>query len=152
MQFLKDLVAAVETTSIVPEFSPVQPVAENGNEKVIGVLPEELKKFWCYVCQFGRDNQPKYDRASEAASWSGARVVTREFQRCQVLKMRYTTMGYLFWQAVREVFPQIGTSSTGLRNGWQVVILLEQNRDEDLFAQGLVEGSLASALGQLPPV
>jgi len=135
-QYLKDLllkIEAVDPSNGVPE--PEREV--KGDEKVVGVMPDKLKRIYAVFCASCDDMRERcdrvHDRLEEMTTKSPAEAKPEDLEIARshtIAHKRHELLADIFWQAVDETFAEqlvLSKETVGIRKGWQVVTAPPRN-------------------------
>jgi hypothetical protein len=140
MQLIREILALVETAK-VGKCAGDKLDKPGKDEKVLGVLPEELQRFHVVIegmCDKARkelealiaaEPSPKCEGDGKCLLCSNEAVATH--------KNHVETAREMFWGAVRRAIPGALTKSIGLRKGFQVVICSPKEQEDEVIAMRL---------------
>lgn len=133
----KNLIAEAEAwTECEPE--PDDPVADG--EKVIGEVPENLRKFRGYYVHYLGDQMMKKAAEHEKAHEDPAhdpRSCEKFSEEISEIKENRDLLSKIFWRSLRECMG-ITAGSIGLRKGWKVVECPEELESRIIHATVLM--------------
>lgn len=142
VNLLADILAGVETAQVPDEMNGAAELQDG--DKVVGALPEELRKFYA-VLEADREacNKVINQLSDEVKVIGPAENATPEQrrsvrQRYEVARLHHRVVKDLFWKTVRRDLPDIvDAECIGIRKGWQVVIT-HPPRPSDLVIVGVM--------------
>jgi len=120
----------------------------------LGILPDDIKKLWVVVRRRSDKLSKECDKIHGTLKVLAAKAPTAVTEKDKELIQQHTALhsrqevlSEVFWQAVKEAFPQtfILPGSIGLRKGWQVVITNDPHQIDVVLGMG---GLLLSILGR----
>lgn len=123
--FLKKVMGMVSEVSLKGLKSPDHE-PETG-EKVVGTLPDDLKKLYVVMLNAKEKTKAVHDRLEKEIPALGDKVPEEKkkaiIQEHAVVHLEENLIHELFWTSVRLEFPETSSDDVGLRKDWQVVLI-----------------------------
>jgi hypothetical protein len=152
-QLLKDLLDRMGKVDLAAGI-PIQMKEVEEGEVVAGILSDDLKRFFIVFNQMGDELANECEKAHGLVdklladpSIADAAETKAVVLRHNSLHKRQDVLAELFWQGVKEQFPEAAASADKivLRKDWQVAMSREQS--EDPLIELISLGALLGALG-----
>lgn len=132
--FLDDIRNQMADVNLEEAKSPREDVGEF--EKVVGTLPDPLKRLWTIVEKFREATLSLVGNFVTMAAHEKERgedtplspELEQEIRKSNFLLEKLTMMKQLFWIEVNTAFPGTIGKNAGVRKDWQVVISPPQSR------------------------
>ncbi|MFA5878503.1 MAG: hypothetical protein WC845_04015 [Candidatus Staskawiczbacteria bacterium] len=151
-QFLKDLLDRIEKADLGGKTAV--PKGEVGtDDKVVGILPDDLKKLWVVLnadsIDLAKQCESTHDAAWRVTAERHPSAKNRDIAQQHILAhSRHELIRSLFWHGVKAAFPQavIGDGSIGLCKDWQVTISPPDNSQQIIPLSPLLAVALMSEI------
>lgn len=131
--FLRVLLEEVEHFDFTL-FPPLN-AGKKENEKVIGVCPEYLRKFYALAQMYSRDK----DRLTVEGKYTkhDAEMQSELHSQMSELQSKEDLLREILWTALRAELHAFGESCIGIRDDWQVVVY--ESRGPEKFMEFIRE-------------
>jgi len=133
-KFLEDLFARIEKVNLRGLRPALEEIESVKGVRIIGILPDNLKKFWAVVNAEGDALDKECESAHRRMEKMFEPMAKRspgdlKFAQEHILRHgRHEVAVSLLWQEIKETFPEsfLSRGSIGVRTGWKVVIVPPQ--------------------------